>query len=158
MHARVNAGPFAACSLFRRHTLIQPERGRNMTFWTRARYLTILLMLASAGCATAPPAPPTVDVTGVWTGTWIGSGAPKWAGNVTMTLEQKGAEVTGSLVMATPARNMTGPIMRGSVTGNEYRLQTVTGQLSGYLTVNGDDMSGNVNSLIPMDMKLHRER
>jgi hypothetical protein len=114
-------------------------------------------MLASAGCATAPPAPPTVDVTGVWAGTWVTQNQ-KWSGRVEMTLEQKGAEVTGSLVMTGTARNYSGPIVRGSVSGTEYRLLLTTGQLSGYLTVSGDDMTGIVSSSGPMDMKLHRER
>jgi hypothetical protein len=127
----------------------------KMRAW--ARYLIPLLMVASVGCASAPSAPPTVDVTGVWVGTWVTKNQT-WNGPVKMTLVQKGADVTGDLVMRAGFGDLSGPVIRGFVSGNEYRLFLTTGRLSGYLTVSGDDMTGVVSRLTPMDMKLHRER
>jgi len=62
-----------------------------------SNWLIGLLLLASVGCATAPPAPPTVDVTGNWVGTWAVVGAT--GGDLYFSLQQNGAQVTGTVRM-----------------------------------------------------------
>src|SRR5262245_31144154 len=121
------------------------------------RYLIALLTLTIAACATTPSAPPTVDVTGVWRGTWAGRGRAG-SGNFNLTLAQKGSEVTGTIETTGTARGINGPIVQGSVSKNVYHLVTTTGQVSGDLTVNGDSMSGTVDFLISADVQLSRQR
>ena len=59
--------------------------------------LIAILLLLSPGCATAPAGPPTVDVTGAWEGEWVSSTYQGSNGQVSMTLQQTGANVTGEI-------------------------------------------------------------
>ncbi|HEV2057478.1 MAG TPA: hypothetical protein VGV06_20265 [Methylomirabilota bacterium] len=120
------------------------------------RSLLIGLLVLMSGCASAPPAAPTVNVTGTWVGTWESTNRPL-GGQVQMVLEQKDADVTGRINLVTPARNVIGPV-GGSVSGDEYRLTVPSGMISGYLTVKDDAMTGIVNSATPLRFNLMRTK
>lgn len=75
----------------------------------------------------------TVDVTGTWQGTGVG-GAP-----YTFNLKQEGPNVTGS-IQAGFYHNVSGPVT-GTVAGDVFRFAGAE-QLSGEMTVSGDEMTG----------------
>src|SRR5215471_14725129 len=96
-----------------------------------------LLMALGTGCAgmQQPSEPPTVDVTGVWRGTF--STAQTWS--VMATLTQTGAKLEGNYtVFGYAAAN--GPIT-GSVSGDYVSFFT-TGGYGGNFTAKGDEMVG----------------
>jgi hypothetical protein len=78
----------------------------------------------------------TVDVTGVW----VGRG-----GNATLTLEQQGPKVTGSVnALAGYLGRLSGKI-EGSVTGDVLQFKQTSGtdpRIEGELSVSGDEMTG----------------
>jgi len=80
----------------------------------------------------------TVDVTGVWRGTMTTPGVA--AVNVAMTLEQRGAKVTGQLKYDVFSER-SGPI-EGTVSGDIFRFSSMRGIITGELLVNGEEMSG----------------
>jgi hypothetical protein len=114
-------------------------------------------MVAMAGCASGGTtiAPPTVDVTGKWAGTWAFRNPSLGSGQVSMDLKQTGAEVSGPM-------NVSGPTsseptnFAGTVSGNSIVLKAAHG--SGTLTVNGDQMSGIVYGIMPATVSLTRQR
>lgn len=93
------------------------------------------------GCATAHTGPPTVDVTGTWTGQYggVSGGSPV---TVTMTLRQVGADVNGSIEFPAVSR-FNGPIT-GGVSGNNFSWRSATG--GGHATVQGNSMDGVSNT------------
>jgi hypothetical protein len=79
----------------------------------------------------------TVDVTG----TWEGIGAP-----FTFNLKQEGPKVTGFVEVGGVWHDWSGPVT-GTVVGDvlSFRQQTSSGpQLSGDMTVSGDEMTGTL--------------
>ena len=108
--------------------------------------LAVLLVL-STGCASMqqPAEPPTVDVTGVWHGTFS-------AWSVMATLKQTGAKLEGDYtVFGYAAAN--GPIT-GRVSGDYVSFSTPAGY-GGDLTAKGDEMVGKNNFGMPM--RLYRQ-
>ena len=79
----------------------------------------------------------TVDVTGVWRGTMTTPGVA--ASNVVMTLEQRGAKVTGQLKYEVFSE-LSGPI-EGTVSGDIFQFSSMRGIITGELLVNGEEMS-----------------
>ena len=80
----------------------------------------------------------TADVTGAWRGTMTTPGVA--ASNVVMTLEQRGAKVTGQLKYDVFSER-SGPV-EGTVSGDVFRFRSLRGQPTGDLLVNGEEMSG----------------
>jgi hypothetical protein len=78
----------------------------------------------------------TVDVTGVWTGNWGGTGA----GGFRLELEQQGSKVKGVIRFAGNLAD-AGPI-DGMVAGDVFRFKDKRGGVEGELTVSGDEMIG----------------
>jgi len=119
--------------------------------------LIVALLLACAGCAGGGPAtastPPTVDVTGYWVGTWVGSIG---SGAIYMTLKQTGPQYTGELRVTGSGTDPSG-FTQGTVSGNELRIVQPS-SLSGSLTVQGDRMSGDVQGMISAKVTLQRQR
>lgn len=88
-----------------------------------------------AGCASSPPAPPSVNVTGRWTGQCFGCQAT----GITLVLSQNGDNVTGAAVAA--GRHAFGdsqkPIVDGKVSGRSVSFQ-VRGDPGDFFTANMD--------------------
>jgi len=129
-----------------------------------ARLGVVLLAVAIAGgCGSAGVAPPTVDVTGFWIGTWY---APNMGNGVLeLRLEQQGALVTGDLVWrgsmegprAGASINPTGRLT-GKVEGRKFSFDRGSVPAKGELTVDGDEMRGYVLTTRDADVRVRRQR
>jgi hypothetical protein len=111
-------------------------------------------VLGIAGCASALMAPPSVNVTGKWQGTWMFDPASLGGGQIVMDLKQVGAEVTGTLLVTGPSVNRPTTI-QAIVTGNEMKLQ---GRIPGTLTVTGDQMSGIADGVVSANISAQRQK
>ncbi len=84
----------------------------------------------------------TVDVSGTWVGTFTRSGG---TGDVTLTLQQKGATVTGS-VKVVSGTSISGHHIEeeitGTVNGDVLRARSTSGFVQVELTVAGSEMAG----------------
>jgi hypothetical protein len=109
-------------------------------------------MLAAAACATAPSA--VVDVTGVWIGDWEFDPASAGGGMLSMTLTQSGTDVRGTVEVtgrgASRPRNFAGVLI-----GSEIRL---TAPFIGTLHVSGNEMTGEINGVLPATLAARRQR
>jgi hypothetical protein len=109
--------------------------------------------MRGAGCATGPGAPPSVNVTGQWAGTWAYENAIVGSGDIRGTFQQDGEKVSGNF-------NITGPVVNrvatvtGTVSGNEIKLSMPA---SGYLTVTGNQMNGVVKGLNVAKLTLRKQ-
>lgn len=122
----------------------------------RGRALAIAVtLLVSAGCASSVlMAPPAVNVTGKWVGSWMFDPVSLGGGQIVMDLKQVGAEVTGTLLVTGPSVNRPTTI-QAIVTGNEMKLQ---GRVPGTLTVTGDQMSGTADGVVSATITAQRQR
>jgi hypothetical protein len=111
-------------------------------------------VLVSAGCASTPLAPPSVNVTGKWQGTWQFEQVSMGSGQIVMDLKQVGAQLTGDVLVTGPAMNRPTTI-QATVTGNDIKLE---GRIPGTLTVTGDQMSGVVYGVLEANLTLRRLR
>ncbi len=108
---------------------------------TMTAWLAIgVLVLTAAGCARPDwieQTLVTVDVTGVWQGTFSGSN------HLTLTLQQSGSKVTGQIALPLywGAGRIEGPV-EGTVSGDIFRFRDLRGRVTGELRVNGDEMTG----------------
>jgi hypothetical protein len=131
---------------------------KEIVMMTRRRWLLIgAAVLMIAGCASGsgtPTAPPSVNVTGKWAGSWQFSPVSAGSGQVSMDLTQTGADVTGTTHVSGPAVNQPTTV-QGTVVGNEFRL---AGRISGTFVVTGDQMTGNVNGMLPATATLTRQK
>jgi hypothetical protein len=120
-------------------------------------FLAILLasaVIVGAGCATTPAAPPSVNVTGNWSGTWSYENPLNGTGTLMGSFKQDGANLAGNF-------NVTGPVVThaannvvGTVAGNEIKLSLPS---SGTLTVNGNEITGWINGLNPAKVTLRKQ-
>src|SRR5262245_34571521 len=122
-----------------------------------ARLLVAALLVLTAGCAggTATTAAPSVDVSGKWSGTWIFENASMGGGQISADLTQAGANVSGPAAVSGPTVNRP-TRFEGTVSGNTVTLRSAF--LSGSLTVNGDQMTGTINGIMPANVTLRRQR
>ncbi|HYB42594.1 MAG TPA: hypothetical protein VEL75_12525 [Candidatus Methylomirabilis sp.] len=121
-----------------------------------AKLLVVALALVLAGCASPPPppeAPPTVDVRGVWKGRWIFENQNS-SGEVTLEISQAGADVGGNATV-TDRNGTRNSFFTGTVTGNRIILKPPYS--SGVLEVNGDEMTGVVEGIMPANVTLRRQ-
>lgn len=102
------------------------------------------LMVLAAACATTPGAPPSVNVSGNWAGTWSYENPTMGAGDLRGTFQQDGDKVTGRFDLTGPVVNRSANIIQGTVAGNEIRLSIPS---TGTLTVSGNQITGTVNGL-----------
>jgi hypothetical protein len=114
-----------------------------------------VVLLASAGCASMADAPPSVDVSGTWSGTWVGN-PPSRNGAVAMTLKQSGAEASGNMRVSGAIVNRDG-FVRGRVSGNTFTLLDPP-DLRASLTVSGDEMKGTGSGQIEGQVVLKRQQ
>jgi hypothetical protein len=97
--------------------------------------MVVVLIALIGGCATAPPAPPTVNVTGIWRGTAAFVGAGAW--DTEWRLEQRERTVTGE--SNTPG---VGPrTIKGVVAGNVLTVEFLD-STKVQLVVSADEMTG----------------
>jgi len=97
----------------------------------------------------------TVDVTGVWRGTFERAGG---GGSMELTLQQSGLKVTGMLKGTIQLHYADGPI-EGTVNGDRFRFRSVRSVTNGELQVNGDEMTGSGSTQYgPGTMSLRRQQ
>jgi len=126
---------------------------------TSAVVMIGLVMLAVAGCASSAgqaTAPPTVDVTGKWSGTWTATQATLGSGSIQMTLKQTGSQADGNLLITGTLTDPSG-YTQGVVSGNELRILQPT-SVTGRLTVQGDTMSGELQGQVAARVTLQRQK
>ena len=116
--------------------------------------LLVSATIAVTACASSgPAAPPSVDVTGTWVGTWAYENVSVGSGDVRGTLKQSGSVVSGDF-------NVTGPVVNnvanvsGMVSGNTIRLESPS---SGWLTVTGNQMTGKINGMNVANVTLRKQ-
>jgi len=119
------------------------------------RHLAGVLALVVAGCASASMAPPTVDVSGKWRGTWAFENAAVGGGDVQMDLKQVGPDASGNLTVSGPTSSRP-TYVEGTVSGSSLILKGT--YLSGTLAVNGDEMKGVVSGIMPANVILRRQK
>jgi hypothetical protein len=121
------------------------------------KLLVVALIVVIGGCAGAstPAAPPSVNVTGKWAGTWSFRNPAMGGGQVSMDLKQDGAKVTGPMSVTGPTSSEP-TNFSGTVSGNTITLADAHG--SGTLTVKGDEMTGMVYGIMPATVTLKRQR
>lgn len=115
--------------------------------------LLATLLVAAVACSTTQLAPPAVNVTGNWLGTWQYDNIQSGNGDLRGTFEQSGQNLTGRF-------NVTGPVLNhvatvtGAVSGSDILL---TQPASGRLTVNGNQITGYINGLSPARVTLRKQ-
>jgi hypothetical protein len=114
--------------------------------------LLLVAMLAASACASVPRAQraPTIDVTGVWFGSWIMASA---AGHLVLTLRQNGDDVT---VEGDSGYGRGRYQVIGKVAGNTF--YTTSGTYRFYMHVSGDRMLGRTSSGATIYLQRDRER
>jgi hypothetical protein len=105
----------------------------------------------------------TVDVTGVWQGSFARTGGGSGGGDAVFVLQQRGAKVTGEIKLATgmgsvPGMSSQGLQIEGAVGGDTFTFHEVTGpQTHGEFQVNGDEMIGSWSRLTTVTTTLRRQ-
>jgi hypothetical protein len=98
-----------------------------------------------------------VDISGKWQGTWVSTNQPAGgSGQIEMTVTQTGSKYTGN-ILVTGGRNDPSGLTEGFVTGNQVEIAVPAG-MTGRLTVNGDEMSGQIAGMSGAIVKLRRQR
>jgi beta-glucanase (GH16 family) len=115
--------------------------------------LLVSAMIAVFGCATTPPAAPSVNVSGAWSGTWSYENPSLGGGDLRGTFQQDGEKVSGRFDVTGPVVNRTANLA-GTVSGNEVRLSQPA---SGSMTVSGNEMTGRINGLNVAKVTLRRQ-
>ena len=110
-------------------------------------------MVAASACAATPAAPPSVNVTGNWAGSWSYETASLGNGDIRGTFQQDGEKLSGRFDVTGPVVNRVANLV-GVVSGNEVRLSQPA---SGTLTVAGNEMSGWINGLNPAKVTLRKQ-
>ena len=118
-----------------------------------------VLVLAIAGCAATPPAPtmppPGVDVRGRWIGKWSFENPDMGGGDVVIELQQFGADAAGNATV-TDRSGTRSTYFEGNVTGNTLVLKPP--YASGTFAVDGDEMRGIVQGIMPAPVTLRCQR
>ena len=110
--------------------------------------LLVAALVAASGCARPDwieRTLVTVDVTGVWSGTWTNG---LFSTELWMELKQDGPKVTGNLkprgYIHQSLQSVPGPV-EGTVSGDRFEFRRVGGSLVGEMTVDGDVMEGRLH-------------
>ena len=105
--------------------------------------LILATLLAGSGCAKQDwidRTLVTVDVNGVWRGTFTKSSSTD---SVLLTLQQSGSRATGHIVI--PSMTAGGSVndpMEGTIVGDTLHFRDSRGVVIGQVQVNGDEMTG----------------
>lgn len=116
--------------------------------------LLATVMIVGSGCATTPAAPPSVNVTGSWAGTWAYENVTNGSGTLRGTFKQDGANLAGNFEVTGPVINRAANNIIGFVSGNEIKLSQPS---TGSLTVTGNEMTGWINGLNPAKVTLKKQ-
>lgn len=115
--------------------------------------LIVGVMFIAPACATVPPPPPpSVDVSGTWAGTWSAFEGAGGSGQLRGIFRQDGATLHGDFEVSGPKVNRT--YVSGMVMGNEIKLFAPS---EGSLVVNGDEMTGTVQTIVSGRIMLRRQ-
>ena len=115
-----------------------------------------LVVLGSAVGASAPSAQTKPNLSGKWAGTWAYQQASLGSGQIEMTLTQKGSKATGNMAVTGAPVDRSGAV-NVILSGNEVYLVYPTG-FTGYLTISGDEMKGQIDGLNPANVVLKRQK
>ena len=115
----------------------------------------LVLMLSGCAATGSNTAPPSVDVSGKWAGTWVFRNPSMGSGDVLVDLKQSGAKAAGHLTV-TGDTTADPTYFEGIVSGSTIILNVP--YLSGTLEVRGDEMKGVVNGIMPANVSLRRQR
>jgi hypothetical protein len=149
-------------------SIVPRARSENTLEKETMRLVVGVLVLMLSGCAAVGggTAPPSADVSGQWVGTWSlhspTKGYPQAGyGDISMTLKQSGAEVTGNLIatgdLMVPGSATALPTnFEGTVRGSSIILRSP--ESSGLLDVRGEEMTGVIGAIMPANVSLRRRR
>lgn len=127
---------------------------RTLPGRTSLGLLLVSVVIAVTGCASSgPAAPPSVDVTGSWSGTWAYENVSIGSGQIIGSFKQDGSKVTGNFTVTGPVVNGVANVL-GIVSGNEIRLELPS---SGYMTVTGNQMTGKVNGMNVANVTMRKQ-
>ncbi len=111
------------------------------------------VMVAVSACASVPPpAPPGVDVSGTWVGTWWAFEGSGGSGDIRGVFRQDGATLYGNFEVSRPTVSRT--YVSGTVTGNVVHLFAPS---QATLVVSGDEMSGTVQGIVSSRITLRKQ-
>jgi hypothetical protein len=111
------------------------------------------VVLALSACASTPSAPPSVDVTGNWAGTWNYENPTLGSGDIRGRFKQEGSKLSGHFDVTGPVVNRTAEVV-GVVSGNEVRISQPA---SGWFTVSVNQMTGSINGLNVAKVTLRKQ-
>ena len=116
-----------------------------------------LMLVGAAACSTAPSAtsgaPPASDITGTWTGPWMFEPSSAGSGTLTVKWTQNGSQVKGTLDITGPHRGRAG-FTNGIMSGND--IQITGPDATGWFKVNGNEMTGQINGVMPATVTLRK--
>jgi len=113
-----------------------------------------MMLVGAAACSTATSgAPPATNITGAWTGTYVFEPSSAGNGTVTINWTQSGSQVKGTLDIQGPHRGRAG-FTNGIMSGND--IQITGPDASGWMKVNGNEMTGLINGVLPATVKLRK--
>jgi hypothetical protein len=123
----------------------------------RVRTLLLASLLALGGTIGVGAAvAQTGNVAGKWQGTWVYQNTSLGSGQVVMTLTQSGTKATGNLLVTGTPVDRSGAVT-ALVQGNDVYFVYPTG-VTGYLTVSGDEMKGQLDGQNPANVVLKRQK
>ena len=96
------------------------------------------------------------NLSGKWQGTWAYQQASLGSGQITMTLAQTGNKATGNMVVTGTPVDRSGAVTI-ILSGNDVYLVYPTG-ITGYLTISGDEMKGQLDGQNPANVVLKRQK
>jgi hypothetical protein len=115
-----------------------------------------LVVLGTAVFAGAPSAQTKPNLTGKWAGTWAYQQATLGSGQIEMTLTQKGSKASGNMVVTGAPVDRSGAVNL-MISGNDVYLVYPTG-FTGYLTISGDEMKGQIDGTNPANVVMKRQK
>jgi hypothetical protein len=116
-----------------------------------------MMLVGAAACSTAPSAtsgaPPAANVTGRWTGTYVFEPSSAGNGNLIVEMTQSGSAVKGTLDIQGPHRTRA-YVLNGTMSGND--IQIIGPDITGWMKVSGNEMTGLINGVLPTRVTLRK--
>ena len=129
---------------------------RKLSSWVLFVGLVFTLgACASSGTSTSGGAPPTTNVTGRWAGNWVFEPSSAGSGQLVLDMKQDGSQVKGTVEsIVGPHRGRAG-FFNGIASGND--IQITGPDATGWLKVNGNEMTGQINGVLPARLTLKKQ-